>query len=293
LSSICNSRFSDHESPEINTKSILRSNTYLMKRKINYSFLAGIKILAVLLLFSSCISQKKIKYLQPAHEDSTNRASFQRAPYQEYHLGVGDNLYIDVRSLDQRSNEFFNKTNDSRATNYNDASVYLNSYTVDPNGNIVFPFIGPIPVLGFTIDETREAIAVVMNEYLKETTIIVKLVNFNITFVGEVRRPGEYKIYQDKISIFEAVSLAGDITDYGKRKEVKLLRASENGTELHVLDLTSEDILESPYFYLKPNDVIYVEPLKGKQFAFATFPYALLFSTITTVIVLLTFLQVK
>ncbi len=72
-----------------------------------------------------------------------------------------------MRSLDQRSNEFFNKTSDNRSSNYNDASIYLNSYTVDPHGNIVFPFIGPIPVLGFTIDETRAAIEEVMNEYLK------------------------------------------------------------------------------------------------------------------------------
>lgn len=232
--------------------------------------------------------------MQPAHEDSTNRAVFKTPAYQEYHLVVGDNLYINVRSLDQRSNDFFNKNgNDNRSSNYNDASIYLSSYTVDPNGNIIFPFIGPIPVLGLTVDQTRGKIEDVMNEYLKETTIVVKLVNFNITFIGEVKRPGEYKIYQDKINIFEALSLAGDISDYGNRNEVKLMRMTDNGTALHIIDLTREDILESPFYYLKPNDVIYIEPLKGKQFAFATFPYALLFSTITTVIVLLTFLQVK
>lgn len=232
--------------------------------------------------------------MQPTHEDSTNRKAFISAPYQEYHLGVGDNLYIKVRSLDANSNDFFNNMGDeNRSSGYNDASIYLNSYTVDPKGNIIFPFIGPVYVLGKTIDETTEIIEKIMNEYLKETTIIVKLVNFNITFVGEVRRPGEYKIYQDKINIFEAISLAGDISDYGNRNEVKLMRTSDEGTHLHVLDLTREDILESPYYYLKPNDIIYVEPLKGKQFAFSTFPYALLFSTITTVIVLLTFFNAK
>jgi len=228
------------------------------------------------------------------HKDSTNRSNFTSFEYQEYHLGIGDNLYINVRSLDQKSNDFFNQSgNDNRSSSYNDASVYLNSYTVNPEGSIVFPFIGPIQVLGLTIDQTREKLEGVLNEYLKETTIIVKLVNFNITFVGEVKRPGEYKIYQDKINIFEAISLAGDINDYGNRNEVKLLRTNDEGTAMHIIDLTSENILESPYYFLKPNDVIYVEPLKGKQFAFSTFPYALLFSTITTVIVLLTFLQVK
>lgn len=265
-----------------------------MKRRINYSLFAGLKILVILLIFSSCIPQKKIIYMQPPHEDSANREQFESAAYQEYHLGVGDNLYINVRSLDQKSNDFFNQNgNDNRSSSYNDASIYLNSYTVSPEGEIFFPFVGPIKVVNLTVDETKEIIEEVMNKYLKETTIVVKLVNYNITFVGEVRRPGQYKIYQDKISIFEAISMAGDITDYGKRKEVKLLRTTDEGTALHILDLTSEDILESPYYYLKPNDIIYIEPLKGKQFAFSTFPYALLFSTITTLIVLLTFLQVK
>lgn len=265
-----------------------------MRRRINYSLFAGIKILTVLIILSSCIPQKKIKYLQPSHEDSTNRSEFVPAPYQNYHLSVGDNLYIKVRSLDENSNNFFNNMGDQNNNSaYNDVSIYLNSYTVDPNGNIVFPFIGPVNVLGKTVDETRDIIEEIMNEYLKETTIIVKLVNFNITFVGEVRKPGEYKIYQDKINIFEAVSMAGDITDYGNRNEVKLLRTSDNGTDMHILDLTKEDIIESPYYFLKPNDVVYVEPLKGKQFAFSTFPYALLFSTITTLIVLLTFLNAK
>jgi len=231
--------------------------------------------------------------MQPAHEDSTNRAIFQTPEYQEYHLGVGDNLYIKVQSLDQKSNEFFNQDSKSRTSNYNDASIYLESYSVDNKGNIFFPFIGPIHVLGLTLDQSKVEIENVMDKYLKETTIVVKLVNFNITFVGEVRRPGEYKIYQDKINIFEAISLAGDITDYGNRNEVKLMRMTDDGMALHIIDLTKEDILESPYFYLKPNDIVYIEPLKGKQFAFATFPYALLFSTITTLIVLLTFIQVK
>jgi polysaccharide export outer membrane protein len=234
--------------------------------------------------------------MQATHEDSTNRAAFATPAYQEYHLGIGDNLYIKVRSLDAKSNDFFNNMGGSGNNNaiYSDAGIYLNSYNVDQDGNIIFPFVGPINVIGLTLNQAQEKMAVILNEYLKETTtIIVKLVNYNVTFVGEVKKPGEYKIYQDNINIFEAIAMAGDITDYGNRNEVKLMRKTDDGTALHIIDLTREDILESPYFYLKPNDVIYIEPLKGKQFAFSTFPYALLFSTITTVIVLLTFLQVK
>lgn len=265
-----------------------------MKRKINYSLITGLKIIAILIMFSSCIPQKKIKYMQPAHEDSTNRAAFDTPAYQEYHLGIGDNLDIKVRSLDAKSNDFFNSTgNSGSSTSYNDASIYLNSYNVDQEGNIIFPFIGPVNVIGLTIDETQEKIAEILKEYLKGTIITVKLVNFNITLVGEIRRPGEYKVYQDKINIFEVVAMAGDITDYGNRNEVKLMRKTDQGTALHIIDLTREDILESPYFYLKPNDIIYIEPLKGKQFAFATFPYGLLFSTISLTLVLLTFFKLN
>jgi polysaccharide export outer membrane protein len=251
------------------------------------------KILIVIGVFSSCIPQKKIKYLQAVHKDSTNRSEFVYTPTEDYQLSPGDNLHIRVKSLDESSNTFFNNMSGQTNSGYNDASIYLNSYTVDLNGKISFPYIGVLDAEGKTIEELKTALENQLSEYLVDATIIVRLVNFNITFVGEVRKPGEYKIYQDKINIFQAISIAGDITDYGNRNEVKLLRTDENGTKLYTLDLTKEDILESPYYFLKPNDIVYVEPLKSKQFAFSTFPYALLFSTITTIIVLLTFLNTR
>ncbi|MCD6179273.1 MAG: polysaccharide biosynthesis/export family protein [Bacteroidales bacterium] len=258
-----------------------------------YSLFKTATLLIVLsLFFSSCISQKEIKYLQPSVEDSPNRSEFSNADIEDYRFNYGDNIYINIRSLDQKASDLFNSTSGSRTTNsYNDASIYLNSYTVDVNGEIDFPLIGKIKLVNLTQSEAIKQIQKAVDVYLKETTVIVKLVNFNITFVGEVKKPGEYKIYQDKISLFEAISLAGDISDYGNKKAVKLLRSTNAGHEMITLDLTSENILESPYFYLKPNDVIYIEPLPSKQYGFATFPYSLLFSTISSVILIITFLQ--
>lgn len=265
------------------------------KQMINrfFSLLKTAAFLMVLsLLFSSCISQKQIKYLQPSVNDTLNRSDFTHAAIADYRFNYGDNIYINIRSLDDKASAMFNSTSGSRTTNsYNDASIYLNSYTVDKDGDIDFPLIGKIKLVNLTQNEAVEKIQKAVDVYLKETTVIVKLVNFNITFVGEVKKPGEYKIYQDKISLFEAISLAGDISDYGNKKSVKLLRATNTGQKMVLLDLTSEDILESPYFYLKPNDVIYVEPLGSKQFGFATFPYSLLFSTISSVILIITFLR--
>ncbi len=263
-----------------------------MIKAISSYFKAGIFILFASLLFSSCISQKEIKYLQPKVEKTANRKDFTRAKVENYRFNYGDNIYINIRSLDEKSNAMFNPSSASRTTvSYNDAGIYLNSYTIDINGNVNFPLIGNIKLVSLTQQEAIDKIQKAVDVYLKETTVVVKLVNFNITFVGEVRKPGEYKIYQDKINIFEAISLAGDISDYGNKKAVKLLRSTNSGHKLISIDLTKEDLLESPYFYLKPNDVIYIEPLPSKQFGFATFPYSLLFSTISSVILIITFLR--
>ena len=99
-----------------------------MKKRINYSLIAVLKLVIIMLMLSSCIPQKKIKYMQAIHKDSTNRVEFSNPVYQEYHLGIGDNLYIKVRSLDAKSNDFFNNMgSEARSSNYNDASIYLNS----------------------------------------------------------------------------------------------------------------------------------------------------------------------
>lgn len=263
-----------------------------MARTIFPPLKTSVFLLVISLAFSSCISQKEIKYLQPKVEKTANKAEFTRAEIQDYRFNYGDNAYINIRSLDEKSNDMFNASSGNRATtSYNDASIYLNSYTIDVNGEINFPLIGKIKLVGLTQQEAIDRIQAAVDVYLKETTVVVKLVNYNITFIGEVRNPGEYKIYQDKISLFEAISLAGDISDYGNKKAVKLLRSTKTGHEMIILDLTQEDILESPYFYLKPNDVIYIEPLTTKQFGFATFPYSLLFSTISSVILIITFLR--
>jgi len=279
------------------TELFLHKNTGATKTKPMIkrysSFLkTGLFLLGISLFFSSCISQKEIKYLQPKADSLTNQTMFERAPIKNYRFNYGDNIYINIRSLDEKSSELFNPASSTRtATSYNDASIYLNSYTVDTYGDISFPLIGKIHLLGLTQQEAIDKIQAAVDVYLKETTVIVKLVNFNITFVGEVKNPGEYKVYQDKINLFEAISLAGDISDYGNKKNIKLLRTTKTGHEMITLDLTSENILESPYFYLKPNDVVYIEPLPGKQFGFASFPYSLLFSTISSVILILTFLR--
>ncbi len=201
----------------------------------------------------------------------------------------GDNLYIRVNSLDEKSN-YFDKAGDI-SNYYSEAGIYLNSYTVNDSGYVEFPLIGKVMVNNQTIEQIQRQLQEKVNEYIKNTVVIVKLANFRVSMVGEFNNPGKYVIYQDKINIFEAISMAGDMTDFAKRNKVLLVRQSEKGVKTYRINLNDYSILESDYYYLMPNDLVYVEPLKGKQFAFSEFPYILILTTITTTLLLLNYIQ--
>ncbi len=162
---------------------------------------------------------------------------------------------------------------------------------VSTKGTVDFPLTGEIYVKNLTVAQVKETLQKKLGQYLKESVVIVKLVNFNITLLGEVRRPGQYKIYQNNINLFEAVSMAGDLSNFAKRNDVTIVRQSKTGFKVYHVDMTKKDILSSPLFYLKPNDIVYVPPLKGKQFSFATFPYGVVFSALSTTLLLINFFK--
>jgi polysaccharide biosynthesis/export protein len=234
------------------------------------------------LLISSCVSQKKIKYLQ--HQQEQDTTSFHAKRGNEYKIQPMDNLYIRIFSLDEKTYLFFNKTSltsNSYNDYANDASIYLNSYSVTTEGYIDFPIAGKIYVKDLTVEEAKTKIQKLVDEYLKETLVVVKMVNFNITVVGEVYRPGKFRVYQDEMNIFEAVSLAGDMRDFADRNHVTLIRQTKGGSKVYTINLTSDQILNSELYYIKPNDVIYIPPLKIKQYGFEAFPYTTIFMALT------------
>ncbi len=220
-------------------------------------------------------------YLQNKQE-SIAKNEFVNERKEDYKVQPGDNLYINITSIDEKTTALFNKNMGTMSG----IAAYLNSYTIDDDGTIDFPLTGKIYIHNMTIEEVKAEIQKVMNEYIKETIIIVKLLNFNITMLGEVNGPGQYKVYQDEINLFEALAMAGDMSEFANRNNIKLIRQTKQGAIIHTLDLTDQNILESDFYYLMPNDIIYAEPLKGKQFAFTDFPYGLMFSTITFILVL-------
>ncbi len=243
-------------------------------------------------LVFSCVPQRKMLYLQGATEsDTTNQFVNERSL--TYLIQPGDNLYIKVVSLDEKTATLFNPLERSTGggQNVNDQGIYLNSYTVSDDGTIEFPLAGKILVQNLDVEQIKVKIQTVLDQYLKETVLIVKLVNFNLTMLGEVRRPGQYKVYQSEINIFEAMAMAGDLTEFADRKEVQIIRQTKTGSEIINVNLEQANILSSDYYFLKPNDMIYIKPLKIKQYGFATFPYAIIFSTISTALLLINFFK--
>ncbi len=244
----------------------------------------------IAVLFSSCVPQKKMLYMQVKDEADTLN-TFYNEKNIEYRMQPGDNLYIKVVSLDEQTTVLLNPTGGVGNYLNNDASIYLNSYTIDERGYLDFPLTGEILVKGLTTGEVKEKIQANLKKYLKEFVLIVKMVNFNLTLLGEVHRPGQYKVYQSSINLFEAVSMASDLTDFANREKVAIIRQTKEGSKVIYLDMTKRNILESDYFYLKPNDIVYVTPVKGKQFTFAQFPYGVVFGAISTALLLLNYFK--
>ncbi|MDO9256645.1 MAG: polysaccharide biosynthesis/export family protein [Bacteroidales bacterium] len=254
--------------------------------KLFYLILIGLAVI-------SCVPQAKMKYLQDKEGDSI--ASEFKNIKPDYKLKPGDYLYIRVLTLDQKSNELFASMNGSGGTNgytnTTDQSLYLTSYLVNDSGFISFPLLGNIPTAGHTVIEMKQSLNKLVSEIIRESSVVVKLVLFDISVLGEVKNPGKFTVNKDHINIFEALALANDITAFGNRTKVQIIRADLNKNEIVTIDLLSKDILSSPYYYLQPNDIIYVEPMKEKAYAFETFPYGLVYSTIGLVLVILTFFK--
>ena len=226
--------------------------------------------LVVLAVFSSCVSQRNVRLIQEkVNKEMTTQ--FQNAKAASYKLQSGDQLYIRVNSIDPKTSKFFQ-------TDFpylmNPTYQYLNTYVVDEFGYITFSFIDKMYITGSTVQEVRQKIQTKLDEYFKEATVLVKLVNFQVGVLGEVNKPGNFTVDQDQINLFQALGIAGGITDFGNLKQAKLIRQTQTGSEIFLLDLTDNKILESPYYYLMPNDLLYIEPRSSKSWVFEQFPYS-------------------
>ena len=179
----------------------------------------------------------------------------------------------------------------SESMNVQNVNYNMISYTVNDSGFIDFPFVGLIRVKDLTLTSAKDTIQSKLRTYISEASIVVKFVGKSITVIGEVVRQGEFVIYADNINVFKALSLAGGLTNFGDRENVTIIRELDGVSKYYKLDLTDKYVLQSGLYYLRPDDIIIVQPLKQKSFGFASFPYTLVLSGITTIIAMLTFMR--
>lgn len=222
--------------------------------------------LAVVLL-ASCSSYRKIPYLMDSDQFDSSGES--KAALYDARIMPKDLLTIVVSSTEPEAAVPFNltiPTLENVTTRTTTSQAVLQTYLVDNNGDVEFPVLGRIHLGGMTKSEAEAYIRAKLEKSFKEPPIVnVRSVNYKVSVLGEVNRPGTFTVANEKINIFEALALAGDMSVYGKRDNVKLLREDNDGKkEIVALDLNKSNIINSPYFYLQQNDVVYVEPNKAK-----------------------------
>ncbi|RYU90228.1 polysaccharide export protein [Mucilaginibacter terrigena] len=222
------------------------------------------------IIVTSCTSQKEIVYFQKGlNQSDTITVSQVYVPK----IQPGDILSIPVNSLNAAASSFFNPYSNAAPTTGETGGITAaptltqsaaSGYLVDASGLIEFPIIGSIKVGGLTTAEAREVIKNKLKEYVKEPTVSIRFLNYKISVMGEVTRPSVYVIPNEKVTLPEALSMAGDLTIYAKRDNVLIIRDNDGKKEFGRVNLNNRDVFNSPYYYLHSGDVIYVEQGKAK-----------------------------
>ncbi len=223
---------------------------------IKTGFVSRTIVLAAIVLLAGCAANRKTVYFQDAYNASP---PLDMSNY-ELRIAPGDNLDITVSSPNAEADKLFYPGQSGAAT-----PGGSNGYLVDEEGYVNgFPVVGRIRLGGLTRKEACAAMQKAIGRHIESPVVDIRVTNFKITVLGEVRNPGGYTIESGKVTLPEAIGLAGDLTIFGKRDDIMLCRTTEKGKEFHKIDLSSADIFYSPYYYLQQGDLIYVSPNKSK-----------------------------
>ncbi|RXQ97453.1 sugar transporter [Ancylomarina salipaludis] len=237
-------------------------------------------------MFVSCIPQKRTIYMRDVSGKKSYINLYTKAVEvtEAYTIQPRDYIYIRVLTPDEAVASLYNL--DAGQMNMNTmgdpSSLKFQSYQVSDEGDIDFPYVGQIKVVDLTLKEVKVKMQDILKKHIDTFTLQVQLTNTQFTILGEVHSPGQYNMNKDQLTIFEAISLAGDLTIYGKRKRVRIVRPTTEGTKTINVDLTDLNLVDSQNYYIQPNDLIYVEPIKAKMFGFGeTFSLGLVTSIIS------------
>jgi polysaccharide export outer membrane protein len=234
----------------------------------NYVWKAFV-LMPLVCLFFSCRTSKQLTYFK----DLSDTAVLQTIPTSKVpplQLQVDDQVQISISSPSAEAASFFNLVTaapSASLTSTQTSQSFINLYTVSQKGDITLPVIGDLETAGLTLDELKRKIVERLKPYLTNPIVSTRLTNFKVTVIGEVVRPFTVPVNGEKITVLEAIGATGDMTMYGSRQKVKVIRKLPDGnTEIARLDFNNSKVFQSPYFNLRQNDVVYIQPNKNKSF---------------------------
>ena len=229
-----------------------------MTNTLNISF-NKIVTLSILFILSSCASKKDVFYFQEIPKSAKSII------YSNLTIKKNDILEVKVSSPDPKISALFNRNMSSNLGGANNTEIKkIDGYLVDELGNVTIPLLGSIAIADLSTVEAKIKITQLLEEFVIDPVVQVRIINYKITLLGEVNRPGTYTFFEERITLPQAIGMAGDLTINGSRNDVLLIRNDgENNTTIR-LDLTKDDIINSPYYYLDQNDIVYVNPNSQK-----------------------------
>lgn len=245
-------------------------------------------LISIIALFlGSCIPTKDLTYFQGNPKSKTEISKYNSRPYK---LQANDIIDIQIKANDETLVSLFKAIETPNASVITPQQLYFNSYSVDKNGFIRIPYLDEINVLGYTEKEVRLKIETELGKMFKnmdDLFVTVKLAGIRFTVIGEVNNPGTNVIFQNQVNVIEAIANAGDITVTGNRHTIKIIRNNVDGIKKYTIDLTRFDFMNSNAYFIQPNDIIYIEPLKQKSWGTGD-TGAKTFSTLVTALSLIT-----
>ena len=235
----------------------------------------GFLLLFLPLLMASCVTSKRVNLMQEAGKNGIPQYT-DTLSYEDYQLRIGDRMYIYVYSVDERINKMFNASGSGVSSHMMRQSTGgtgydLYTYEVRDDGTIDFRMVGDVLVRGLTTREVKRAIENELSSFVKNygdyqmISVEVNIVSRRFSVISD-RGSGTFSIPKEKITIFEALAMAGDIGDFGDRSQVRIVREKEGVTDIKTFDVRSKDIINSEFYYIEPNDVIYIQRIKGQSF---------------------------
>ncbi len=233
-------------------------------------------------LLTGCFSPKRLQYFTDFSKDKKN---FKTSEINTLYIQPNSQLYITITSFDEYDMTVLRGTDNDIRIN-GPETLQLVGYTVDDAGYINYPLIGNVYVKGLTLQQAGELIEENLKGYLNSPSVSVRFINKSITVLGEVNNPGRISYTKDQITILQAIGMAGDLTTAGNRQKVQIIRGYNNQVVKETVNLQNESLLLSDYYYLEPDDIIYVQPTGAARFRLATGTYSLILSTITTALLI-------